>query len=148
VSSESASQRDSKAGESKPPRRKIRTFRDLVAWQRAVELAVVLYDFTESMPAREQFGLTNQIRRAAVSVASNIAEGHARQTRLDYLRFLRMARGSLGELSTQLEIAYRARLLAPDQQIADLAAETARVLQALIRSLERAASRDEDHTDA
>jgi four helix bundle protein len=114
----------------------VRTFRDLVAWQRAVELAVQIYAATESMPQSEQFGLTNQIRRAAVSVASNIAEGHARQSRPDYLRFLRMARGSLAELSTQLEIAYRARLLGPDQQLSDLAGETGRVLQGLIKSLE------------
>ena len=148
MSSEAASQRGSEAGGAEPRHRSVRTFRDLVAWQRAVELAVSIYDLTESMPPREQFGLSNQLRRAAVSVASNIAEGHGRQARPDYLRFLRMARGSLCELSTQLEIAYRAGLLAPDQQVTDLAAETARVLQALIRSLEGASRRPGEPADA
>jgi len=96
------------------------------------------------MPDSERFGLTNQMRRAAVSVASNIAEGHARQSRADYIRFLRTARGSLAELSTQLELAMDIQMLAPDQQLTDLVAEEARILQALIRSLERLGTGAED----
>ena len=115
---------------------KVRTFRDLVAWQRGMELAVMVYSATDSLPAAEKFGLTSQIRRAAVSVPSNIAEGHSRQSRDDYIRFLRMSRGSLGELSTQFEICVRTRMLSPDPQLNDLIAECARVLQALIRALE------------
>src|SRR4051794_18481036 len=83
----------------------VRTFRDLIAWQRGMELARVLYSATVRMPPKEQFGLTNQMRRAAVSIPSNIAEGHARQSRQEYIRFLKMSRGSLAELSTQVELA-------------------------------------------
>lgn len=88
---ETARQRGSDTGEGTRPRyAPVRTFRDFVAWQRATELSVAVYDATREMPANERFGLTNQMRRAAVSVPSNIAEGHARQSRAEYLRFLRM----------------------------------------------------------
>ncbi|MAY74353.1 MAG: four helix bundle protein [Phycisphaerae bacterium] len=115
----------------------VRTFRDLVAWQRAMALAEAVYLSTRSMPNEERFGLTMQMRRAAVSVPSNIAEGHGRQSRADYLRFLRVARGSLSELSTQIEIATTLQLLEPPPTMTDLLAETDRVLQALIHSLEK-----------
>jgi four helix bundle protein len=133
--SDAAIQQGSETGKPDARHRKVRTFRDLIAWQRAVELAVLTYEVTKAMPAEERFGLTSQIRRAVVSIASNIAEGHARESRADYLRFLRMARGSLAELSTQLEIAERASLLSVHPQLTDLIAETARILQALIKSL-------------
>src|SRR5262245_3618122 len=83
----------------------IQTFRDLIAWQKAMNLAKEIYRLTKAMPASEQFGLTNQMRRAAVSIPSNIAEGYARQSTRDYLKYLRTARGSLAELSTQYELA-------------------------------------------
>jgi four helix bundle protein len=130
--SEPANQRASEPG----GRNVVRTFRDLVAWQRSMELAEAIYAATTRMPPDERFGLTNQLRRAAVSVPSNIAEGHGRQSRADYIRFLRTARGSVSEVSTQLELANRLRMLPPDQQLSDLVAEVARILQALIRSLE------------
>ena len=76
------------------------------------------------------------MRRAAVSVPSNIAEGYARQTTADYLKFLRMARGSLAELSTQIEISIGLQMLPDYPELHDLLAETDRVLQGLIRSLE------------
>ena len=85
---------------------KIKSFRDLVVWQRAVDLAVLIYRTTEQFPKSEMYGLTNQMRRASVSVASNIAEGYNRsQAKLRH--FLEIARGSLAELETQLEIAQR-----------------------------------------
>lgn len=115
---------------------KVKTFRDLIAWQKAKELAKGVYLATKEMPPDERFGLTNQMRRAAVSVVSNIAEGHARQSRLDYLKFLRTARGSLAELITQLELAWELQLMPARPAVADLAAEVDRVLQGLIRSLE------------
>jgi four helix bundle protein len=115
---------------------KVKTFRDLIAWQKAKELAKVVYLATKAMPADERFGLTNQMRRAAVSVVSNIAEGHARQSRLDYLKFLRTARGSLAELITQLELSWELNLMPADPATADLSAEVDRVLQGLIRALE------------
>jgi four helix bundle protein len=81
------------------------SFRDLIVWQKAVELSVAIYDLTSSFPSSERFGLTNQLRRASVSVASNIAEGYGRSTRGEYIQFLGHARGSNCEVQTQLVIA-------------------------------------------
>jgi four helix bundle protein len=81
------------------------SYKDLVVWQRSVELSVSTYKLTASFPHSEQFGLTNQLRRAYVSVASNIAEGYGRSTKGEYLLFLGHARGSIFEVQTQLTIA-------------------------------------------
>lgn len=116
---------------------RVRTFRDLIAWQRAMELAERVYIAVDELPDSERFALASQMRRAAISIPSNIAEGHARQSRSDYIRFLRIARGSVAELSTQHELALRVGRLRPDPQLSDLINEVARVLQALIKSLER-----------
>ena len=113
----------------------IRTFRDLIAWQRAMTLAKLVYIESASMPNEERFGLTMQMRRAAGSVPSNIAEGYGRESLADYLRFLRMARGSLGELGTQLELSRKIGLLRPSDELIRIIEETDRVLQGLIRSL-------------
>ena len=89
-------------------REKIRvgnSFRDLVVWQRAVQLSLAIYNFTASFPDSERFGLTNQLRRASISVASNIAEGYGRTTKGEYFLFLGHARGSIFEVQTQLVIA-------------------------------------------
>lgn len=99
-------------------------------------LAQAIYRATRSMPESERFGLTSQMRRAAVSVPSNIAEGYARQSLDDYLRFLRVARGSLAELATQYELAVAMNMLGEDRALADILAESDRVLQGLIRSLQ------------
>src|SRR5207237_293986 len=115
----------------------VKTFRDLIAWQKGMDLARAVYRATLEMPAAERFGLTNQMRRAAVSIPSNIAEGHCRQTRPEYMRFLRVSRGSLGELSTQAELAWSLDMMPPDNRLAALLAEEDRVLQGLIVSLER-----------
>ena len=81
------------------------SFKDLVVWQRAVQLSLAIYRFTESFPDSERFGLTNQLRPASVSVASNIAEGYGKSSRGEYISFLGHARGSNGEFQTQLIIA-------------------------------------------
>ena len=81
------------------------SFMDLVVWQRAVELSTEIYRLTANYPKSEQFGLVNQMRRASVSIASNIAEGYGRSTRGEYLQFLGYARGSKCELQTQIVIA-------------------------------------------
>jgi four helix bundle protein len=81
------------------------SFKDLVVWQRAIQLTVAVYKLTSSFPDSERFGLTNQLRRASVSVASNIAEGYGKSTKGEYLLFLGHARGSKCEIETQLEIA-------------------------------------------
>src|SRR3954451_19312008 len=114
----------------------VRTYRDLIAWQRGMELAKTLYEASTRMPKSEQFGLTNQMRRAAVSIPSNIAEGHARQSRADYLKFLRIARGSLAELATQVELALSLEMIPLTPLLDALLQEEDRILQGLIRSLE------------
>jgi four helix bundle protein len=81
------------------------SYRDLVVWQKAIELVMLVYTLTKRFPKEEVFGLTSQIRRAAVSVPSNIAEGQGRLTKKDFRHFLGQARGSLLELETQLLIA-------------------------------------------
>lgn len=87
------------------------------------------------MPPEELYGLTSQMRRSAVSVPCNIAEGYARQRQADYIRFLRVARGSLYELDTQIELATELNYLDDDRELTDLLRETDRILQGLIRSL-------------
>jgi four helix bundle protein len=83
------------------------SYRDIKAWQKAIELVVEIYSCTRNFPREEIYGLANQLRRAAVSVASNIAEGKGRRTDKEFLLFLPHARGSVFELETQLTIAGR-----------------------------------------
>ncbi len=84
---------------------RVQSYRDLRVWNAAVELTLEIYRITELFPASERFGLTSQLRRAAVSVASNIAEGHARSTRGEYRNALSIARGSAIEIEVQLFLA-------------------------------------------
>jgi four helix bundle protein len=79
--------------------------KDLIVWQKSMRLVVCIYEITEKFPKEEIFGLTSQMRRAAVSIPSNIAEGRCRSTRKDFSQFLRIAFGSAAELDTQIEIA-------------------------------------------
>jgi len=85
----------------------IHSYKDLIVWQRAIELVIEIYNLTEKFPKEEIYGLTSQIRRSAVSIPSNIAEGRFRGTKKDYLHFLRIAYGSGAELETQIEISKR-----------------------------------------
>ena len=85
----------------------INSFRDLIVWQKSMQLVVGIYEITKKMPIEEKYGLTNQLRRAVVSVPSNIAEGWGRKSRGHYIQFLRIASGSLCETDTQLELAVR-----------------------------------------
>lgn len=114
----------------------IKSFRDLLVWQRAMVLAEHVYDVTKGFPRTEQYGLTAQLRRSAVSIPSNIAEGHARQTG-HYLNHLDIASGSSAELQTQLELAIRLRL-APANRLTHIladAAEVGRMLHGLAASV-------------
>jgi four helix bundle protein len=79
----------------------------LEAWKQSMDLVIEIYRTTENFPGQEIYGLTNQIRRAAVSIPSNIAEGAARQTKKEFTNYLHMAQGSLSELDTQIELARR-----------------------------------------
>ena len=115
------------------------SFRDLLAWQRSMALVTEVYRATDAFPQKEIYGLTNQIRRAAVSVPSNIAEGKGRLSKREYVQFLSKARGSLCEVETQLEIAVSLQYLAPDTFAAlrEHASAAARVLNGLITSVQR-----------
>src|SRR5271170_6614858 len=81
------------------------SFKDLIVWQRAIQLTVDIYKLTSKFPDAEKFGLTSQMRRAAVSIASNISEGYGRSTKGEYVQFVGHARGSCSELETQIVIA-------------------------------------------
>lgn len=85
----------------------ISSYKDLIVWQKSVELVVKIYQLTNKFPKSELFGLTNQMRRAAISIASNIAEGRCRGTKKDYTQFLRISLGSGAELETQIIISKR-----------------------------------------
>jgi len=112
------------------------TFRNLIAWQKARILARDIYRATKGFPKEEQFGLVSQLRRAAVSIVSNIAEGKGRGTKRDFCHFLMQARGSLYELETQIELAndleYFVDVEVP--QILKACDELGRVLNGLINS--------------
>jgi four helix bundle protein len=121
---------------------KVRTrhFRDLIAWQKSMSVAKRVYRLSESFPAAERYGLTSQMRRSAVSVPSNIAEGHGRLTDGGLRVFLAQARGSLFELETQLQLAVDlsfASAAEADELIRDCN-EVARILNGLMRALEGA----------
>jgi four helix bundle protein len=92
-----------------------RHYKDFIAWQKSMDLVSALYDATESFPKREIFSLTDQMRRAAVSVPSNIAEGQAHYTDREFHHFLRLSRGSLAELETQVLIARQRNYLSESQ---------------------------------
>ena len=85
----------------------IRSYKDLQVWQRGMDLTTLVYRLSSALPQDERFGLVSQMRRAAVSVPANIAEGHQRTSTKDYLRFLSIASGSLAELETLIELASR-----------------------------------------
>jgi four helix bundle protein len=114
-----------------------KSFRDLVVWQRAIELTTNIYEMSAVFPKSEIYGLTSQMRRAAVSVASNIAEGAGRGSKKEFRQFLSMARGSNCELQTQLIIATRLKLATPDRlaMAESLSHEVGRMLNGLMQSL-------------
>ncbi len=117
----------------------ISNFRELRVWQTAMELVVAVYDLTRSFPPEERYGLVNQMRRAAVSIPSNIAEGNARESSKEYFKHLSIAQGSLAELQTQLEIALRLGFTegAVAQQCLDTSVSVARQLFALRNAIAR-----------
>lgn len=117
----------------------IRTYRDLLVWQKGIALVTLLYQETKSFPREEVYGLTSQMRRCAVSIPSNIAEGHGRSTRKEYLRYLEVALGSLRELQTQIEIARNLQFLDADahSKLSNLTLELERMLTSLQRSLRK-----------
>lgn len=123
------------------PGGRTRHFRDLLAWKKSMALAKDVYRATEQLPSKETFGLQSQMRRAAVSVPSNIAEGHGRLDDGNFRQFLAVARGSLFELQTQLELAHDLAYLAKVDFTALMrdSEEVARVLNGLLAVLDRKA---------
>ena len=116
----------------------IQSFRDLSVWQKGMDLAVLVYKTTERLPRSEMFGLTSQIRRAAVSVPSNVAEGKAVGGQ-SYPHHVRIALGSEAELQTQIELARRLEMLDADDvdQLLQQISEVGRMLSNLLKSLPR-----------
>ena len=112
-----------------------RDFHDLIVWQRSIDLAVQVYRETAGFPRDERFGLTSQMRRSAVSVPSNVAEGQGRATLAEFRHFLGIAKGSLSELETQIVIATELEFLPKDSGLVTHLQEVARLLNGLIKSL-------------
>ena len=119
-----------------------RSYRDLIAWQKAMKFVTQIYEVTQRFPSEERYGLTNQLRRASVSVPSNIAEGQARFSQKEFHHFLSMAGGSLVELETQLLIARNLKYISEADADTLLAAadELGRVLNGLIGSIKSRAA--------
>ena len=116
---------------------RVQSFRDLIVWQRAIELSLAIYALTKSFPKDELFGLTSQLRRAGVSIPSNIAEGQSRATTGEFKQFLAIARGSNAEVQTQL-VLVRHLGFAPEepvQRCEALSLEVARLLNGLLAKL-------------
>ena len=116
---------------------KVKNYQELIAWQKAMDLVEDVYRASRTFPREEIYALTSQIRRAAVSVPSNIAEGQGRRTTLDFLRHLSIAYGSLREVETQILIAGRLRYLnsATIDQVMRRAGEVGKLLNGLMNSL-------------
>jgi four helix bundle protein len=119
-----------------------RSYRDLIAWQKAMKFVIQIYEVTQKFPTEERYGITNQLRRASVSVPSNIAEGQARFSQKEFHHFLSMARGSLVEIETQLLIAKDLKYIQSAKTDVLLAAadELGRVLNGLIASIKNRAA--------
>jgi four helix bundle protein len=120
----------------------IQSYKDLKVWQAAMTIAVSCYGLTRRFPKDEMFGMSAQIRRAAVSIAANIAEGHGRETSATFAHFLRISQGSLKELETHLLLAEQVDLasietIAPVLEQCD---ELGRMIRSLIRSMEQKAA--------
>jgi len=113
------------------------THKQLLVWQRALDLAELTYRVTQHFPQEERFGLSAQMRRAAVSVLSNVAEGAARRTRREFLQFLHVARGSLAELEAQSILASRLRFSIDSEQLEAATRSVGQLLTGLISKIAR-----------
>lgn len=111
----------------------VRSHRDLIVWQKAVDLAVLIYDLVKTFPPNERYGFTSQLTRAATAVSANIAEGNARGSRREYAHFVGIARGSLMEVDSYLTIATRIGYITDQQAqpLFDLITEISKMLRAL-----------------
>jgi four helix bundle protein len=126
------------ASNTDPHERKNRGFKDLLAWQRAMQMVLAVYELTAQFPIAERFGLSGQMRRAAISVPSNIAEGYGRVTTGEFKQFLGHARGSSAEVETQLMIANKLHFGSKEaiDNAGRLCVDVSRLLTGLMRSLQ------------
>jgi len=117
----------------------LKDYRELIVWQRAVDLVEMVYRMTAGFPKTEVYALTSQIRRAAVSIPSNVAEGQGRRTTRDFLYFLSVANGSVKEVETQVIVSERLGYLDEPKksQLIDLTTEVGRLISGLTKSLEQ-----------
>jgi four helix bundle protein len=115
----------------------VKSYRDLAVWQRSIQLSLAIYRLTATFPVEERYGLSSQLRRAGVSVPSNIAEGYGRGSRKEYKQFLAIARGSTLEVQTQLIIARELSFCEPDQmaKAESLSEEVSKMLYSLVGRL-------------
>ncbi len=113
----------------------MKSHQDLTVYQKSMDLVVDIYRRTKHFPGEEKFGITSQIRRSAVSIPSNIAEGTARQSKKDFSRFLYISLGSLAELETQLEISARLEFISDKNEVQEELIYIRRMLLKLIKSL-------------
>ncbi len=122
----------------------IRGYRDLEVWQKAMDMAVACHQLAACFPANEQYGLASQLRRAAVSVPANIAEGKGRRGKREFIRFLLIAHGSLAEVETHLELAKRLGYAKPSraEELQDQAAEVGRMINGLVKALKTRSNSD------
>lgn len=111
----------------------LKTHKDLEVWKKSMELGKTVYSFTKSFPKDELYGMVSQMRRAAVSVPSNIAEGAARSTKKEFVQFLYIARGSLSELETQIIFANQLGYLESTEEYLNLIVEIRKLILGLIR---------------
>lgn len=124
------------ASETPTDRMKVKTYTDLIVWQKAILLVKDVYALTKAFPKEEIYGLTSQLRRAAVSIPSNIAEGQGRGSRNEFVHFLGMAKGSLCEVQTQIHIAKELGYIDPadEKRLVEGAHEVGRILNGLPNS--------------
>lgn len=115
---------------------KIKSYKELLVWQKSMILVTEIYELTKTLPEDERFGLTSQMRRCSVSIPSNIAEGWGRLSRKNYIQFLRVSRGSLYELETQLLITKELNYINDSESVENLIIEISKMLNSLIKKLE------------
>jgi len=115
----------------------IKSYKDLIIWQKGIDLVIEIYKLTDQFPKSEIFNLTSQMRRASVSIPSNIAEGRKLSSKYEFIRFLKIAFGSGAELETQIEIAKKLNYLSLDQYQSseNILNEVMRMLNKIIRSV-------------
>jgi len=112
-------------------------YKDLDAWKESMKLVQLVYELTQDFPNEEKFGLVSQLRRASVSIPSNIAEGQSRNSNKDYKRFVEIALGSSLELETQLIIASRLKFIKSDHQVFEQTESVKKIIHGLIRFLKK-----------